>query len=272
MEINRLKVEELLKSDIKSLTKYFNDGLDGFNYTSIEPSDVRGQMLSVIRASLPTDIAYNSVRATKTTGNDVEIEIGELILNVKLSVKNTGDIKKVTKLRSKHVKTCGKFKIDKVIVDTYMPSFELIKKGGLLLTSTNWGSRNPEINFDKSDLTFEEMRYTKNLIKGLNEAFKVEQERKSSEPKDILEALKISMIQPIMKPMLLDKSMRGTLGGPKFPKEKISDYIPEPYFSQLDEEVIRDDLFDIVKDFVFEANKENIDKYINQIFNHLLWK
>ena len=271
MEINRLTKEELLKSDIKSLTKYFNDGLDDFNYTSIEPSDVRGQMLSVIRASLPTDIAYNSVRATKTTGNDVEIEIGKLILNVKLSVKNTGDIKKVTKLRSKYVKTCGKFKIDKVVVDTYMPSFELIKKGGLLLTPTNWGSRNPEINFDKSDLTFEEMTYTKNLIKGLNEAFKAEQERKSSKPKDILEELKISMIQPIMKPMLLDKSMRGTLGGPKFPREKISGYIPEPYFSQLDEEVIRDDLFDIVKGFVFEANKENIDKYFNQIFNHLLW-
>ena len=149
-----------------------------------------------------------------------------------------------------------------------MPHFELIEKGGLLLTPTNWGSRNPEINFDKSDLTFEEMRCSKNLIKGLNEAFKLEQERKSSEPKDILEALKFSMIQPIMKPMLLDKSMRGTLGKPKFPREKISGYIPEPYFSQLDEEVIRDDLFDIVKGFVFEANKENIDKYINQIFNN----
>lgn len=250
LSLNKIEIEKLLNSIIKD-----------FHYTSIEQSDVKEHMYEHLKKHISgvrmhnIDYHYNAFC----------LEFSNLRIEVKSSVKSTGEIVKVSKLKNKLVKDKGKFKVDNIHHGITHLCYEFIDekswKIGIQKGYTSTGTPS-SINLTKFELPLKDMLNIDFLIQTIDDQ-ETNNPYKRREWKGFRKELASSIAQPVIQRIYFKLRL-----GAQIVKKTDLKYFPEPYYSKLPKEVNVDDIFDLVVGIIEEINKDFIANVIqNMTFN-----
>jgi hypothetical protein len=103
------------------LTQHMNQSIIDLKSKSIDRSEIRNEMISILKESFTKDVRIDTV---KYDGTEIQISSEFCIINAKVSTKSTGKIVKVTKLRNKEEVIAGQFKIVYVYQLFCVPAFK----------------------------------------------------------------------------------------------------------------------------------------------------
>lgn len=120
MKIQNLTIIELL--DV------FNKIVEGVKTTSINPPEVRGEMVRQIQKTF----GKKHIIRSHTRDETFKLKVGVAEFTFGVSIKKTGKLKMVTKLRKKEFVRPGKVSFKHITAEINFPAFETTKKPGVL--------------------------------------------------------------------------------------------------------------------------------------------
>jgi len=196
--------DRLEKMTIKELEMFLNSCIDNITYTSSDASSVKRTMFDRIKEvfSPAFDLNYSSY-----VHYDFTIPIKNFGVHFKIGTKSTGEIRQITKLRSKNVVGVGKIKLDFIHFSYGMPSFKLKDdKRFLIDVEKGWSTSGGTIRLAKtSTKTFEEMSNPEYILSFIEGQYKLVEEnnKRRNETKRVYTSLKeeigLSAAQPLLK-------------------------------------------------------------------------
>lgn len=246
----------LMNMNKKEIESLLNSVLIDFNETSIEQSEIKEGMFRHLKSKLSgleilnRDYHYNAF----------VIKIDNIKIVVKSSVKSTGKIIKVSKLRSKLVKGKGKFKIDYIEHGICHLCYEFSnEKTWEIKIDKNYTSTGDpsSVNLSHFNFPLKEMINVEFLVNTIDNQ-ETNNKYRENEWKGFKKELAVNLAQPVLKKMFSKLKFSG-----EYFKKSHLNYFPKPFFDKLPDKVSSDDLFDLVVDTVAEINKDLIDDVIN---------
>lgn len=262
LELNKKELEALLNTTITGLTK-----------TSIEPTEVKQLMFETLSKQMGDDV---NVKYIDYHYNNLRISFDMLSIEIKVSVKGTGKIKKVTKLKSKEVKGVGGFKISEIThaVNGFCYEIDDKSKWSVKIEEGVWCSGDVrEVYLTGFKDKIGDMLNTDFLVAAIDKQendFYEERKRwgsnNNSPWKGLRHSISESMIQPIVKPLFLNKI--SVFYDKIVEKEKLND-MPEPFYSKLNDIIPIEEVFGVILNVVSEINSDLIDDVIkNRLFTN----
>lgn len=255
-------MEKIKSSDILGLTPNELGGLitekikEGFNRTDTSPTDLRCGIYDYLNF----EVFDNNIKlycGLRTCGG-FDFHVNGLTISYKIAVKNTKKIVKLTKLKSAYLKEFNKVTFDDVTIQTNEKHFDFedkeklkLKNDGSYIGSTiridNFDEPFSQINYD-----FLYQEYT-NMLKDEND-------------KTIEKNIKNTMAQPLIKGVVLQMGW----GKSSWTFEDMKPYIPEAFHKYIPSEIKDgDELFEILEDIMYNANKDIYDDFINNLFGEI---
>jgi hypothetical protein len=259
--------EELINMDKKGIETLFNSFLSDVTTTNIDPSLVKAEMILAVNNNL----TGFKVRAVDYHNNNVVISLGLLSIRLKVSVKSTGKIVAVSKLRSKHVKGKGGFKIDEINykLSNFVFIFDDEKKCTIKIQEGWSRSGLPSIKLEKCDGTLKDICTRENLMKIFNlqqqsyidyenDIFKRRGESLKENYKGIEYEFMSSMAQPVIKKHCFSWDMRVDKTWLKF--------IPKEYQTLMPNKVNHENIFEVVIRTVGKINENVLNDVMDRNF------
>ncbi len=251
--------DRLEKMTIKELEQFLNDCIAGINYTNTDATSVKRKMFNTIKEvfSPEFDLDYSNY-----VHYDFTIPIKNFGVHFKVGTKTTGEIRQITKLRSKNVVGVGNFKLNFIHSSYGMPSFKLKDdKRFLIDVEKGWSTSGGTIRLPKNlTKTFEEMSNPEYILSLIEGQYKLvdDYNKKWNENKRVYKSLKeeigLSAAQPLLKTAIFGN------------ENKLIKKLPKEYQKQIKNGEI--DWFEATIKVVIENNSELIDKIQKNIIEH----
>lgn len=259
-------LEDISSMKIQELENLLNSLVKDLSYTSIDRTYVRDAMFERIKQSFDPAV---EMRSTMGDGSSISMRYKRIGITISVSTKGTGEIRQVSKLKSKYVAAPGKFKIKYVSSGYSLPSFEFEHKNKSLLDKifekektdkfkvkkTEWHHSGGSIEFDKYDWTFAEMNKPENFLKAIEDTYP------KKDKLSLIDDINSDGVQPLLNRTFMDRYwLTNFLGN----MDKIHKLFPE-HKAQLKKDP--ESFFDIARAATMESNKELYLEIIKDIAN-----
>lgn len=113
--------EDILQMTVKELEIILNESVSSINFESEDEVEVKEVMIDNVKKLFNNSI---EISIPYYTNRQLCFHFCGLTISFKISVKKTGKIVKVSRLRNKDVSTVGNFKINDVTIGFYNPCFD----------------------------------------------------------------------------------------------------------------------------------------------------
>ncbi len=255
--------DKIFSLDKKGLETLFNSTIKDITTTDIEPSYIKAKMVS----QLQKNVDGFTVRAIDYHNNNIGFVIGRFEFKIKVSVKSTGKVVKITKLKSKLVKGVGGFKVDSIsfITPGFCFKFDDEQKLKIKIDEEWTSSVINNIDLSKIKGSINDFYSTEKIIElsDIQEQsyidFKKNRNKDIDDYKGFRYNIELTIAQPVLKKYI------DIIWNSNVKKSKLT-FIPKDYQHLIPNNVNHTNIFQTIVNIVGVINSELVDDIINKIF------